>query len=255
MECPTPTTLERFWSGSEKAVEIQGHVSICAKCRETIRIWECDRKAFLQKYPFERFERETVSTKSLLSKLWRQIITYPFPVWKTSFACATIAAMAVILLIPRQEQNLILSKGGTSLGFYVVRGNEIQTGRDQMKLAPDDEMKFYYSSERSEFLLLVGIEEDGALSVYYPFGGGESQPISKGSKVFLREAIRWKPHTSSEKFYAIFSEKPVSTSEIGSYIKDSRLESALALKQEIEKAGKPSTRYSVIGFTIYRDEN
>lgn len=251
MGCPTPTTLERFWLESCDTNDLKGHVTSCPKCQERLQIWEGERRAFLQKYPFGRFEKEVAAEDNLLSRLWH-LIAAPSTAWKASFALATVAVLAVILLLPHERQETIMSKGGSSVGFYVVHNGEGREGRDEMKLSPGDELKFYYTSDMPGFLLLVGLEEDGALNVYYPMAGSASQPIGRGTKVFLPDSIRWRPHTHSEKFYAIVSEKPISTRELSAYIKDGRLQNSMTHMKEIVRIDKPSTSYSVTDFTIYR---
>ncbi len=176
---------------------------------------EEDRQAFLKKYPFERFLEETAGRRRSFLGRFLQSLIPPSTALKGALVFASIACLMIAVLWTRQEAPLVLSKGGAHLGYYVSRGDEVRKGKKEMELLSGDLLRFFYSSDKNRYLLLVGVEADGRLSTYFPAGGNESEAITKGEEIYLPGSSAWAPRTSFERFFALFSERPISVKEVG----------------------------------------
>lgn len=155
---------------------------------------EDEKKAFLARYPFERLWKEIGGERriSIFPRIRRWLIASRG--LQATVALAGIASLMIFGLWHIPEFTDIRSKGGVGLTFYTapVPGAEIVRGKDGMTLPAGADLQFVTSNPNDPFLLLIGVEENGALSVYSPEG-----------------AIRWQPTSSYERFYALFSKEPI----------------------------------------------
>ncbi len=219
-KCPKPLDLvTAFLEGSEG---LDVHVRGCPSCAGQIRELEADRKAFLAKHPFSSFweglEKRREKRSSAFGRFWEQVRSSG-----TLRAAAAMASVGVIVLLVSHRPNPpaptpeILSKGGVDLGFYVAssKGGEAERGKSGMTLPGGTSLQFVYSTASDyPYLLLIGVEEDRTVSVYYPSSGTESASVAPGTHAKLPDALRWQPKTGYERFYGVFSKTPVKLDEI-----------------------------------------
>src|SRR3989338_966277 len=155
---------------------------------------EDEKKKFLAQYPFERLWKEINGDGriSWFSRFRRWLVASLG--LQATVAMAGIATLMIVGLWQIPEFQDIRSKGGVGLTFYtaLAPGEEIVRGKDGMTLPVGADLQFVYSSPDNPFLLLIGVEANGALSVYSPEGG-----------------IRWQPTSSYERFYALLSKEPI----------------------------------------------
>ncbi|HSA58260.1 MAG TPA: hypothetical protein VLJ37_01070 [bacterium] len=245
-DCPRPLDLvNAFLEGNGKW---DGHVRACPSCAGQIRELEADRKAFLIKHPFSSFweglEKRREKRPSAFGRFWDQI--------RSSGALRAAAAMASVAAImflvyhrptPPAPNPEILSKGGVDLGFYVASatGGEAERGKSGMAVPAGTALQFVYSAG-DPYLILIGVEADRSLSVYYPSSGTESASVASGSQKKLPQGLRWQPKTGYERFYGVFSKTPVKLEEIQKALE------GIA----IEKSAKLPLPYAQASVILYR---
>lgn len=210
MTCPSKLILEEYWLTGTASHEMREHVNGCLPCQQKMTAWEEERRSFLKKYSFERFQEEAVMRRQGFLKRFLRSLILPPPALRISLAFASIACLMMVILWPHHEGPQISPKGGATVGYYVSRGDERRLGEKEMVLSPGDVLEFFYSSERDGYLLLIGLDENGHLSTYFPVSGDESKPIPKGQNISLLVPVIWSPRASYERFFGLFSEHPIS---------------------------------------------
>lgn len=251
--CPTPLALSQFVAEGDtsgKAPAVRAHAAVCAPCRAVLTDLAAERSAFLVKHPFTAFwndlEKKIPESPSFFVRFFRWL--------NESSALRAVVAMAgfagiMIVAVGRETPPpQILSKGGVDLQFYTAssKSGGPELGKSGMKLAEGSGLQFVYSAQEP-FLLLIGIEADRTISVYYPSTGSESDSIESGDQKKLPQAIRWQPKTAYERFYGVFSKQPVKMDEIRKALETPSI-SGKSIEQ-IEKLPLPYPQSSAI---IYR---
>ena len=105
------------------------------------------------------------------------------------------------------------------IGFYVRRGGGAVPGVPGRAYREGDQFRFTYWSGANDYLLLFSMEEDGAVSVYYPDGAavgdaGHSIAIAHGRNVALEGSVILNEYVGKERFFALFSARPISLGEV-----------------------------------------
>jgi hypothetical protein len=213
--CPKPLEIVTYFL---EGGSLEGHVRACPACSAQIQDLEADRKAFLVKHPASAFLADLEKRRPAKSG-FGSVLGHIFGSGslRAALAMAGAAALMIVVIGRFDRSPEILSKGGVDLRFYVggAAGREPEAGANGMKLPPESVLQFVYSTSANQSqLLLVGIEENDDLSVYYPSGGAGSASVESGDQKKLPQALRWQPKTGYERFYAIFSKEPVSTEEV-----------------------------------------
>lgn len=227
--CPSKRVLEVFFYEGHGPDEVERHVEACPSCRDFLREAAQDRQAFLTRYPFPRLWNALEDRKSRSPSMISRLREWLWPrgaagVLRNAVALAGVAGLMIFTLWgvwQTQQAPEILTKGGVGLGVYVAETPEkISRGRDGMQVKPGSVLQFVYSTPEAKHLLLVGVEADGTLSVYHPGAEGdrppseESAPIAAGTQVQLPQALLWQPHAAYERFFGIFSPKPISVADV-----------------------------------------
>jgi hypothetical protein len=239
--CPPKIVLEGFFYDGKFPEDAEDHIASCDACREKVRLWSEEKKVFLQKYPFQKLWDTFDKRKRSRSWGW---IPFP-PAVRTALAFAAIGGLAVFAVWQSRQPPEILSKGGAGLGFYVSHEGQVRRGENGMTLPAGDDLQFLYSTDEGRFLLLFGVEADGTLTVYHPHGGDLSAPVEPARKNRLPQAIRWRPQSPYERFFALFSDKPVSVEEVKTVLRSLSDKSV----EEMSRLPLPYPQASVI---VYR---
>jgi hypothetical protein len=218
--CPKPLEIVTYFlEGGSPAGPIAGHMGSCPACSAQLQELEADRRAFLIQHPFSAFLADLEKRRSpeggALSSLLKRVLTSG--AFRAAVAMAGAAALMIVVIGRYDRTPEILSKGGVDLRFYVggAPGRDPEPGSSGMKLPAESALQFVYSTSADQSqLLLVGVEQNGDLSVYFPSGGSESGAVEAGDQKKLPQALRWQPKTDYERFYAIFSKDPLTLDAI-----------------------------------------
>lgn len=244
-DCPSKLVMERFFL--EGGDEIRDHVDACTVCQEKMALRKEEKEGFLQQYPFERlWNAIRPRPKERISRFWERFLL-PVPL-RAGLAFATVACLMLFAFWHQTQSPVILSKGGSGvgLGFYVSHAGKVTRGKDRMSIPTGDDLQFVYSSPgEGWFLFLFGVEADRTVTVYYPYDANLSGPIESGKKNRLPQALRWQPHSAYERFFAIFSEEPISRGVIESSLQE-------ASGKSVEGLSRFPLPYPQVSFILYR---
>lgn len=105
------------------------------------------------------------------------------------------------------------------IGFYVRSGNGAVPGTPGATYGEGDQFRFTYWSGSNDYLVLLSMEEDGAVSVYYPDetavgAAGRSIEIPRGRNVPLDGSVILNDYVGKERFFALFSAEPIPLAQV-----------------------------------------
>ena len=100
------------------------------------------------------------------------------------------------------------------MNLRVWKGKKFEEVRDGHVLQPDDVLRFFYDSGAHDFVFVFSVDELGRVSCYYPDRDGYSVPIVRGRGVPLPDAVKLDTYVGKERFYALFTEEPISRRDV-----------------------------------------
>lgn len=212
--CPSKLALERFFSEgpeSRRSADLEAHIGGCGSCRAQLADMAAERRAFLTRYPFEKFRNvlEARKRRSSLARLREWLA--PGGALKAAIAFAGVAGIMVFVVWQQNHGPEILTKGGIELSLYISPSGspeKVERGKDGMSVPSGTAVQFVYSAADQKHLRLVGVEANGSVSNYY------NGPTAPGAKVKLPQALLWQPQSDSERFFAVFSLQPIAPEDI-----------------------------------------
>jgi hypothetical protein len=201
-QCPPATVLEALSVGEATPESTRAHVQGCPTCGPQLTALTEGREAFLRARPTDRFLRQLERRASKPSPSpWRRLL----PVLATA-----LPVLALVVLVPRVlEQDGVRTKGN---GFQVVvsRGGEAPEllGPDSLVRAGDS-LRFAYEAPEAGHLLVLELDGRGVASVFHPFGGMASAPLSAQQRDFLPGSVVLDDAPGPEWLFAVFSPRPL----------------------------------------------
>ncbi len=124
--------------------------------------------------------------------------------WFTALVPALACALALYALrAPEDAGNRL--KGGVDLDFYVLQGAEVKPGVEGEVLAAGDRVQFTYRAAGHDTLVLVGVDGEGAVSLYYPERGDAPEAVEPWDRRVLEGSIELDDAAGPEVFVALFS--------------------------------------------------
>ncbi len=244
--CPPKIAVEAFFLEGLDLLGLKGHVQACPACGEIGKALEAQRDVFLQRYPFSRLLTEIgPQQRSFIRKTFDRFLA-PRAFWAV-LATAGLAGLMLVTLRPENPtEPQIQVKGGVGLSFYAAPAlqGKVEPGKDGMDLPAGAQLQFVYSNMESPYLYLVGVEENGAITAYFPDRGVLSGPVQTGSKIKLPQGLSWEPKSAYERFYALFSREPVPIGEVRAAV--SQLASEGKTVERTTKLPLPYTQASII---------
>ena len=140
---------------------------------------------------------------------WRRFFTSRTPLY-AALAVAIPILLFVLVRPPEPEHGI---KGGPALQVVVKHGERVSQLKPGETLAAGDQLRFVVEPGKSKFLLIMSVDGAGAVSVYEPFDGKESAPIS-GPRVEIPGSVVLDRAPGPERIYALFSDAPISTESV-----------------------------------------
>ncbi len=182
-----------------------------------------DEATFYQKYPAASFVADLERRRT---PHWGRYVT---------LAAALTAALLVAFMVPwsaleesspygtvggLRDKGNVAEPGTVALGlsgaarFHVLtdgRFVELQSGAN---LPARSLLRFYYDTSSADYLYLFSVDERGRISTYYPAERSFSVPIVRGRNVPLPDGLMLDDYVGDERFYALFSARPLSFVEV-----------------------------------------
>lgn len=118
-------------------------------------------------------------------------------------AMAVAAAVALLVAVRPGEGRL---KGGHSdLGYYVQRGDQVFPGDPASPVRAGDAVQFTYRTT-AEGLVLLSVDADGVISVFWPSRGDAAVPVTPGERRVLEGSVVLDDAPSPEVFVGFFGD-------------------------------------------------
>jgi len=195
----------------------RSHLAGCESCRARRQALEAERARFAAGRDARSF---AAAAAERARKLPASVpppapVRARAPVWpRAALALGACALAAGLLLgwLPRPSEpdpNAVRLKGGARLELFVKRGSAAVPLRDGAALAPGDRVGFVYSLPAPRHLLLLGIDDTGAITRYFPADGHASAALPAGARVQLPVAVELDQHRGQERIVALFSTEPL----------------------------------------------
>lgn len=193
-----------------------GHVAGCRRCSARLSELRAERDRF------------AVETRPLVLPAAR-----PRPLTgRALFAGGAVAlgAAVAILLIVRGGRDQMIDpqaidatqvKGGLRLGLYIKRGDSVIEGRSGDVVHPGDAIRFAYTSTSAGYLMILGRDGAGRVSVYYP-EGDRAAPIRPAEDQVLPGSIVLDDVPGSEEIVALACVHPVAAAAAQAALRASR---------------------------------
>lgn len=192
--------LDELVLGSlEPAAEahVRAHLASCARCRGD----EAASSALR-----EHFDR-TVLARTLPDR------AHARRSWWLGLAAPALAAVVVGFLLIRRPARMdepeLGIKGDATWQVFANRDDKTFAVHDGTKLAAGDRIRFVVTPNGATHLLIGSVDGAGEVSIYYPYDGDASGPVS-GARIELPGSIVLDHARGPERLQAIFSTAPVS---------------------------------------------
>lgn len=190
--------------------ELRGHLAGCERCSARLREIESARAAFLQDHPANEFARRVIAaTKPGVMTPRRSRLL----VGRSAASGALVLAAAASLLLLRDPSEPAIRSRGANVAMqaYVQSGAGVHVLREGEVLSGGTQLAFTYTLYEPRHLLLLGIDDAGTITRYFPDGKiVQSSALRAGSKRQLPVGIELDARRGRERLIALFSAGPIS---------------------------------------------
>lgn len=100
-------------------------------------------------------------------------------------------------------------KGDATWQVFANRGGRTFAVHDGTPLVAGDRIRFAVTPDGARYLLVASIDGAGAASIYFPYNGTESAPLTPGERVELPGSIVLDAAPGPERVFALFSDEPI----------------------------------------------
>jgi len=200
-------------ASTRQELQAEAHVLSCDVCTTRRRSIETARAALLARVPAEDFARATLARSAAEERSTSAGSARRAKVLRWSVTGGALAVAAACLLwiqrpVPLAPSEGIRFKGTAALEVFVKRGQRVATVHDGEALAAGDQLGFVYTLSEPRHLLLLSIDDTGAISRYYPVDAG-SRALPAGARVQLELAVELDGHRGEERLVALFADTPL----------------------------------------------
>jgi hypothetical protein len=183
------------------------HLAACDPCSMRKRALEAARARFLAAYPAADFARAVVEQAAQPEppprRRWQG---WSAPgVLASAAGSLAIGAAALLWFSRAPAPPAIRLKGGVSLQAFAKHAGRTSALRDGDALAPGDQLAFEYALDRPRYLLLLGIDDAGAITRYFPADSSGAAPLAATPRAQLPVGIELDARKGQERLYALFS--------------------------------------------------
>ncbi|MCB9759255.1 MAG: hypothetical protein H6739_05405 [Alphaproteobacteria bacterium] len=142
------------------------------------------------------------------------------PWWRSLWLVPVLAAAVVVMVmvLPGEDTRTTRAKGDVDLDFLVMRGGAVEPGEEGEVLRAGDRIQFTYRADGLDSLVLLSVDGEGTLSVFYPAQGDIPVSIIPGDRHVLQGSIVLDDAPGPELFVGVFS--PSSVDEARALVED-----------------------------------
>lgn len=182
--------------GGDDEARTREHLAACSRCRADL-----DAAAALR----EQFE-QGVLARTLPTIRERRS---PHSRWRWLLVPALTAAALLFLVIrPRTASDDLSIKGDAAWQVYANRDGQTFKVKDGARLDAGDRIRFVVTPNKAHYVLIASLDGAGAATIYYPYGGTESEWIDDARKE-LPGSIVLDAAPGPERVFALFSDRPI----------------------------------------------
>ena len=212
--CPSRLELSHWEAEPEVArlEEITSHVGTCARCTAMVSDIESSRSLLLGADPALASARaarsilETVRQRRDKSRRLRLVFQ----------ALLVPAAAALLLAVSPSLWDSMRGgfdtrsvKGGLIVETYVRHDERVRLAADDQEFFEGDRLRFAYSVPKAGYLLVFGVDDQGAIFPYYDENALAWIPVEAGAHVLLPGSVELDAHQGWERVYALWSEAEI----------------------------------------------
>ncbi|MBD3421334.1 MAG: DUF4384 domain-containing protein [Chitinivibrionales bacterium] len=194
------------------AKRIEGQLETDTRARAFVEHLKAQRRQFLAAMPFDAEARPAPQSK---------LLRFPARTWYAIAASLIIFILAGWRLTVYEHRHDTRIKGDESITIYVQDEDGAVTERTSHVYRPGERIQLTYSCGRFDYFILLGLDESGTVSRYYPPSGASSVQLEKGSDIPLPNSILLDSYLGKELFLGIFSKHPLAVNKIMSTVKQS----------------------------------
>ena len=164
--------------------------------------------AFLAALEAEKARTPAFDWEALNARVARldrgNVVSGPSTWWRVARVAAPVLALAAAaLLYVRAPSNRL--KGDADLGFYLLRDGEVLPGDPDAVYHAGDRLQFTYRGPYDR-LVLLSIDGNGTLTVFYPEYGETGVPLVPGERHVLEGSIQLDDAPGPEVFLGFFGD-------------------------------------------------
>jgi hypothetical protein len=208
--------LRRFRLGELAGADheqIARHTTDCGSCRARLRTLEEEQRQFQRDISFERFAGGVERARRVPRVLPRRAWTFGI----------TGLAAAVVLMVALRPEHTVRTKGATDatvrIGKLDAAAQRAAAAGSLEALQPGELVRLGYRTNQSAHLVVVSIDDAGAVTPIYPDGG-------KGLSVEPRQDLQFLPGSidftgkGRERLILVLAERPLSVAEVEKAARD-----------------------------------
>ena len=211
--CLQPDELKRFVYKGNISIEASHHVKGCPLCQVNVRKLDEEKKLKNRSRPPEQQALNSSSSKGITH--WKFAVPVQKIVKHRYVVVAVFIVLAGFLGIATK-----LFSNGLAINFghkpqitaLVKRGQDYQSAKKIDSFQTGDMFKIEVKNTDYEYILVMGMDEDGALTSYYPAQAGQSLPIPFETTLTLPEVFTFGGKNISQIVLGIFSKSPLESS-------------------------------------------
>ncbi|MBI5525047.1 MAG: hypothetical protein HY897_01855 [Deltaproteobacteria bacterium] len=242
--CPSSLALDAWvLDGRKETDPLHAHVKSCPRC--TAQIAELDHAS-------DVFRRDVFpATVGKVVRLSRKVPWYerifaedhPFKLVYTVPMLTITLILLVIGLVQlpfsRNDAPQTAIKGTLGLTVFVEHQGSVRELFDGETVFPGDRLRFRPAVPADGFLMVVSVQENGSVNLYYPPDGDSAMKVAAGSEA-LPGSIVLDESTGGERVFVLYSSRMFSLGEVKSAIQSvmsfGSVEGLKALPLEMKQA-------------------
>jgi len=209
--CPSRLELSRWEAHPEpeRPAEFVAHVGGCGKCTAVLEDISTARSLLLGANPAEASARAARNILEVVAQRRnrRRWLRFLAPVFLVPAAAALLLVARPVLLSHGQGTSAGTElKGGLIVETFCKRGDRVFPAVDGGDFLVGDRLRFAYSSDRSGYLLVFAVDDQGRLFPYYEEQSLAGVRVDAGAHVFLPGSVELDDHKGWERVFALWAE-------------------------------------------------
>lgn len=124
-------------------------------------------------------------------------------------AIVPAVAMLAVLFVVRSDESSFSPKGDFVFELGVKRNERVFRAQPETRYQEGDQVGFFLTNERSGYLSVSFIEQDGAVQSLFPADELSLAPVGEGASQRLPAGAELDPQTACEWIVALYSTAPV----------------------------------------------